>query len=221
MKRLWVIGSGGHAKVVIDAARASGEFDVVGVLDDREGRWGETVLGVPVRGPASPETLHRLGVDLAVIAVGPNQARAEISRRFGVSPEWATVVHPAAILSRHVRLGEGTVVAAGTVVQPDSVVGRHAILNTCCSVDHDCRVGDFVHLAPGVRLAGDVRIGVGALLGIGSCVLPQKAVGAWSTVGAGGVVVDDIPDGVKAIGVPARYAREGTAQVPEKIGSGV
>ncbi|MBX6311477.1 MAG: acetyltransferase [Isosphaeraceae bacterium] len=204
MRPLWIIGAGGHAKVVIDAARASGRFEVAGVLDDDPGRRGMCVLGIPIRGEASPEAVKRLGIGHAVIAVGSNCARADIARRLGGHVAWTSVVHPTAYLAEGVVVGEGSVICAGVILQPEVTVGRHAILNTASSVDHDCLVGDFTHIAPGARLAGNVRIGPGALLGIGSSVLPRCSVGAWATIGAGGVVTRDIPPGVTAIGVPAR-----------------
>jgi len=71
-------------------------------------------------------------------------------------------------------------------------------------VDHDCEIEDFVHIAPGVHLAGGVLVGEGSLLGIGSSVIPYKRIGRWTIVGAGGVVVNDIPDCVTVVGVPAR-----------------
>lgn len=61
MNLLWIIGAGGHAKVVIDAAQAMGSFAVAGVLDDQPERWGSEVLGVRVCGPASPETVRHIG----------------------------------------------------------------------------------------------------------------------------------------------------------------
>jgi len=203
---LWIIGAGGHAKVVIETARAMKTFEPVGVIDDYDARWNSTVLGVPVFGPVTPERLRELGVARAVVAIGANRARAELARRLDGLVAWVTLVHPSAIVAPSVRLGEGTVVFAGAIVQPDTVVGRHVILNTGSSVDHDGVVGDFAHIAPGARLAGGVRIGEGVLVGIGSCVIPGRAVGDWATVGAGAAVVTDIPPGVVAKGVPARSA---------------
>jgi sugar O-acyltransferase (sialic acid O-acetyltransferase NeuD family) len=207
LKPLWIIGSGGHAKVVIETVRASGTFRLAGILDDRADRRGERVLDVPIRGVPSPEVVGRLGVELAVIAIGRNRARAEMAERLDGLVAWATVVHPSACVARTARLGAGAVVFAGAIVQPDAAIGRHTILNTASSTDHDCIVADFAHLAPGVRLAGEVRVERGAFLGVGSCVLPQRSVGAWATVGAGGVVVHDIPGGTTAVGVPARPLR--------------
>jgi len=80
------------------------------------------------------------------------------------------------------------------------------LLNTGCTIDHHNRIGDHAHIAPGVHLGGQVEIGQGALVGIGATVLPQRRIGAWSVVGAGAVVADDVPDNATVIGVPARLS---------------
>jgi sugar O-acyltransferase (sialic acid O-acetyltransferase NeuD family) len=219
MKPLWIVGAGGHAKVVIETARTMGAFEPVGILDDDPCRLGSDVLGVPVRGAAGPESVAALGVGYAVVAIGDNRARAEVARRLDGRVEWATLVHPASTIALPVRLGEGTVVFAGAIVQPDAEIGRHVIVNTGASVDHDSIVGDFAHLAPGVRLAGNVRVGEGAFLGIASCVVPARSVGAWATVGAGGVVTVDVPEAVVAVGVPARWTVVATPANGTRSGS--
>jgi len=207
MQPVWIIGAGGHAKVVIDTLRISGDFDVLGVLDDDPMRFGIEVLGVPVVGEASLESIDRLNIQQAIIAVGSNRARAAVAGRLADRVSWATAIHPTAHLAPGVRIGEGTVVFAGAIVQPSSVIGHHVILNTACSVDHDGSIGDFVHIAPGVRLAGNVQVGAGVLLGIGCCVIPERTIGAWATIGAGSVVVDDVPPDVTAKGIPAKSSK--------------
>lgn len=203
---LWIIGAGGHAKVVIDAALSAGRFEVVGVLDDAPDRIGARVLEIPILDLATTEAVLRLGARHAIIAIGDNRARALIARRLDGLLAWATVIHSTAYLARGAVVGAGSVVFAGAIVQPDARIGQHVILNTASSVDHDSLVGDFAHLAPGVRLAGGVRIEPGALVGIGSCILPGRCVGAGARVGGGAVVVRDVPAGKTAIGLPARVA---------------
>lgn len=200
---LWVIGSSGHAKVVIDTIRAAGQFEVVGVLDDQPDQRGKRVLGVQVHSDASIDSMRRLGVENAIIAVGSNRIRADISQRLYDKFNWATIIHPTAYLAEGVEIGQGTIVMAGAIIQPDSIIGSHVIINTGASIDHDGVVGDFVHVAPGVRLAGNVRVETGALLGIGCCALPGRTVGAWSTIGAGAVVARNVPPRITAFGVPA------------------
>jgi sugar O-acyltransferase (sialic acid O-acetyltransferase NeuD family) len=210
MTPIWVFGSGGHAKVVIATIRAVGTFDVRGVLDDDPGRWGAAVSNVPILGAVSRSEIARRGISNAVLAIGANHHRAAVAERLDGAVEWLSVVHPTAHLADGVQIGLGTVVFAGVIVQADTVVGNHVILNTACTVDHDGVINDFVHVAPGTHLAGNVRIGTGTLLGVGSCAIPGAEVGAWSTVGAGAVVVKDIPAGAVAVGVPATCRRQTT-----------
>ena len=197
--RVYVIGCGGHAKVVVATLLDAG-YDVAAVFDDDSARWGTTLSGIPIVGPiAAIKQRERFP---AIIAIGNNRVRKEIAE--GLDLEWLTVVHPKASFDASVELGEGTVVFCGAVIQPDTRVGDHAIINTAASVDHDCLIGDYVHLAPGVHLAGGVLVGEGAFLGIGSNVVPGVNIGPWATVGAGACVLRSVPREVVAVGVPAR-----------------
>jgi sugar O-acyltransferase (sialic acid O-acetyltransferase NeuD family) len=197
---VYVIGASGHGKVVIATLQAAGAV-VAGVLDDDPSKHGLSIMGVEVTGPS---TLAAGSGHAVLVAVGSNTTRKRIVDRLHDQVVWATAVHPQAYVHPSVALGEGTVVFAGAAIQPDTVIGRHVIVNTGATVDHDCRIGDYVHLAPGVNLAGDVRVNEGAFVGIGACAIQGVEVGEWATVGAGAAATRDIPDGVTAVGVPAR-----------------
>jgi sugar O-acyltransferase (sialic acid O-acetyltransferase NeuD family) len=199
MAKLWILGAGGHAKVVIATARAAG-FHEIAVADDDGARLGTTLLGARVE--ASLQEIASDPTVRAVLAIGDNRTRA----RLGGSArcELVTLVHPSAVVHDSVVLGAGSVVFAGCVIQPDTTIGRHAIVNTAASIDHDCVLGSAVHVAPGTRLAGNVTLGDGVFLGIGAVVIPGCSIGAWTRVGAGAAVVHDLPPEITAIGVPAR-----------------
>jgi pyridoxal phosphate-dependent aminotransferase EpsN len=198
-RQVYVIGAGGHAKVVLRALAEMG-YTAAAVFDDDAEKHGTTLLGVPVVGPVA--ALSDRGRVPAVIAVGGNLARQALAKQLDL--DWITVVHPRAFVDPTVRLGRGTVVFPGAVIEPDTHVGEHVIVNTGASIDHDCTVGDFAHIAPGSRLTGGVALGEGAMLGAGAIVLPGRQVGAWSTVGAGAVVVRHLGPRMVAVGVPAR-----------------
>jgi sugar O-acyltransferase (sialic acid O-acetyltransferase NeuD family) len=188
--------------VIISVLDALG-FPIGGLYDSDPTLIGTRVGNYRVLGDLPPNLEHIEGT--FVLAIGQNTIRQKLAHRLEGHVKWVpALVHPTAMVDPSVQLGVGTVVFAGAIVQPDTVVGDHTIINTAATVDHDGEIGDFVHLAPGVHLAGGVQVGTGAFLGIGASVIPTLRLGEWSTVGAGGVVVRDLPSRVTAVGVPAR-----------------
>jgi len=202
-KPVYVLGAGGHAKVVVSTLQAAG-YRVAAVYDDDPHKWGQCVLDVPIVGAIAPECVP--AGQPVVLAIGNNATRKVVAARF-TNVQWISVQHPNADVHPSVKLGAGTVVFSGAVVQPGAVVGRHCIINTGATVDHDCVIGDYAHIAPGVHLAGEVKVGEGAFLGIGSVAIVGVVIGAWATIGAGAVVIADIPPGATAVGVPAKVIR--------------
>jgi len=202
---VYVIGAGGHAKVVISSLQAQG-VSVGGIFDDDASKWGGRVLGALVLGGVDA-ALEYKNAGRFILAIGDNVRRAELAKLLA-ELSWATVVHPAAYVDSSVRLGLGTVVFAGAVVQPETKIGRHCIINTGATVDHDCEIGDYAHLAPGSHLAGGVIVGSRAMLGIGVTVLPGMRIGEQAVVGAGSVVTNDVDANKTVVGVPARPLRE-------------
>lgn len=198
IRRIAIIGAGGHATVVASTLIAAGH-QIAGFYDDAPSLWGSRILGIPVLGPI--RELSAATCSHALIGIGGNEARKQFAEQLDI--EWMTVIHPFAWVHPEVRLGGGTVICAGAVVQPGARIGSHVILNTKASVDHHCRVGDYAHIAM-AHLGGGASIGDGVFLGLGSCVLPAIHVGAWATVGAGAVVTKDVAPQTTVIGVPAR-----------------
>jgi sugar O-acyltransferase (sialic acid O-acetyltransferase NeuD family) len=198
-----VLGGGGHAKVVISSLRLAG-YVVGAAYDDDPLKHGRTVAGVPVLGPIAhaPDEPERR----YVAAIGDNRLREQVVKRFHRA-EWVTVVHPSAVVDPSVVVGAGSTILAGAIIQAESRIGHHVIVNTAASVDHDCEVDDFAHLAPGSRLGGSVRVGRCAFAGIGASVLPGGRLGDDSVLGAGGVLLRDLPEGTVAVGVPATPIR--------------
>ena len=198
-----IIGGGGHAKVVIESLRASGR--TVSAIVDAD-PTPRTVLGVPVVGDdLKLAELRGQGLSSLFVAIGDNRLREKLglkARALGFT--LVNAVHPSAILSPTAQLGEGVAIMAGVAINADSQVGDLAILNTGAVVDHDCRLGAACHLGPASALAGGVTLGERAFLGVGARVIPGVTIGADTIVGAGGVVVRDLPDGVLALGVPAK-----------------
>jgi len=197
---VWVLGGGGHAKVVVATLQSAGKT-VAGIYDDDPSKRGNLILNTKIVGTTPAQDWWQAEARPAFVAIGDNRVRQRVS---ALSAEWAVAQHEAASVHPSVRVGAGTLICAGVVIQPDAHIGQHVIANTSCSIDHDCVVQDFVHLAPGVTLAGEVHIDEGVFVGAGSTILPGVKIGARAIIGAGSVVLHDVEPAAKVVGVPAR-----------------
>ena len=212
-----VIGAGGHASVVLDALIALG-VDVHGLLDADAARVGEQVLGHPILGGDDLlPLLPGAGVTHYVVGIGsvgntvPREMASRAAEAAGLQP--FTVVHPTAILSPFATLGPGTVVLPGAVVNPNVTTGPHTIINSNATIEHEAALGPFVHIAPGATVLGRVIIQERTHIGAGAVIRQGASIGKDVMVGAGAVVASDLPDEVRAVGVPARFTG-GQSELP-------
>jgi UDP-perosamine 4-acetyltransferase len=203
-KRLVIMGSGGHAKVVIEAFREDDQVQIVGVLSvNVEER---NILGVPILGTDDLlSALRNDGVELCFAAIGDNDLRKRAAgRAIGEGFALANAFSKGASVSPSARFGTGILVAAGAVINADTRIDDMAIINTGASVDHDCHVGEAAHIAPGAVICGSVIVGAEAMVGAGATVIPGLSIGAGARIAAGACVVRSVPSKALARGVPAR-----------------
>ena len=209
-RTLAILGASGHGKVVADAALASG-WDEILFFDDAWPRV--SCLGPwPVIGTTEQLIENQDIFEAVVIGIGDNSLR--LSKAISLSEagiNFATVIHPRAIVSLYTKIGCGSVVFAGAVINPDSVLGDHCVVNTNATVEHDCTLEDAVHISPGANLGGGVSVGRCSWVGIGAAVKQLIHIRKNVIVGAGAVVTDDVPDNLVVVGVPAKplLKREG------------
>jgi len=197
---IYLLGAGGHAKVVIEILEKQ-KIIISGLIDANQDI--KSLLGYPVF-----QTLPENGLDdesKMIICIGDNLTRRRLADKYLVT--YDTAIHPSANLSLRSAIGEGTVIMASVSVNCDTAIGKHVILNTNCSVDHDCFIDNFVHISPNAALAGNVQVGEGSHIGIGACVIPGIKIGKWATIGAGAVILKNVPDFAVVVGNPGKLIK--------------
>ena len=197
---MYLFGASGHCKVIINIIEKSNQYQIDAILDDNP-KLKSIFNNVVIKTTDFKLKAH----DLLFIAIGNNFIRKKISKKYPL--KYPVLIHPQAIVASSVSIGEGSVVMAAAIINPDVVVAKQCIINTGAIIEHDCVLNDFVHISPNVALAGNVKIGEGTHVGIGSCVIQGVVIGKWVTIGAGAVIIKDIPDYAVVVGNPGRIIK--------------
>jgi UDP-perosamine 4-acetyltransferase len=205
MKKIIIIGGGGHAKVVADIFISQRKFEITGYIDNHISESDRLIHNIPYLGNDSDlEKLRRL-TNFVFVAIGDCNLRNKIfnnllQRNFS----FVNAISPFANLSSTVKMGVGIAIMPGVSINADTTIEDNVIINTGSTVDHDNFIKTSAHIAPGCSLAGSVTIGACTFVGVGCKIVPGVTVGNNSIIGAGSVVVKSLPSSILAYGVPAK-----------------
>ena len=207
-KPVIVVGTGGHAKVLIEILRLN-KVRILGATDIDMERAISCLCGVNVIGNddalAAAYSPGEVTLVNGVGSVRVTPRRGEIFERFqSQGYRFESVIHPAAIVSPNVVLSEGVQIMAGAIVQSGSRIGANTIINSNAVIEHECEIQSHVHIASGATLCGGVRVGNYAHIGAGATLIQQLQIGENALIAAGAVVTKNIAANVMVAGVPAR-----------------
>lgn len=205
MKRLVLIGGGGHCKSVLDTVLRTGTYIDI-VITDPDIEKNTLISGVRVVGDDDllPE-IYKSGFTDACITVGalvnPEARRRICDRVKGIGFNFPAIIDPSAVVSDSSKIGEGSFIGKNAVVNADAVIGDHCIINSGAIVEHECIIGDFSHISVGAVLCGNVNIGSNCLIGAGCKVKQGVSIGNNSIVGIGSTVLHDVEPGRTVYGL--------------------
>jgi len=170
MKKIILLGGGGHTKSVIDVIEQEKRFEIAGIVEKSTDR-SQTLLGYEIIGTDNDLPALRKHYDYALVTIG-QLASAELriklyTRLKELGFILPTIISPHAYLSKHATLGEGTVVMHHALINAGAKVGSNCIINSKALIEHDAIVEDHCHISTGAILNGGVRVAKGSFIGSG------------------------------------------------------
>lgn len=207
MKDLYIIGAGGFGREVAWLVERINEvnptWNLKGFIDDNESLWDSDEGTYKVLGGC--DYLKSLGDVYAVCAIGSARVRKIVIEKFvGSDVKFATVIDPSVLVSKRVKIGEGTIICAGTIVTVDIKIGNHVIINLDCTIGHDDVIEDYVTINPSVNVSGNVVVCECSELGTGVQIIQGRKIFENTIIGAGAVVVKDCAESGTYVGSPAK-----------------
>lgn len=191
-----IVGARGGAKMILDALKSQGTFNVKYLLDDSKLEY-ERLSGIKILGGTNLlEDLFEKGYRNIVLAFGTISQRKNRLQMYHVlsSAGWSfpNIIHCQAMIEGSVEMGSGNIVLAGAVVGSGVEMGDYNFINTGSIISHECRLENNVHTAPGCVLAGRVSVGSSTLIGMNSTIYFDINIGENATINNGVVINKDV-----------------------------
>ena len=208
-KKLVIIGAGGFGREILyqlaEVNRKTDLYEIVGFVDDTPELQDKTINGYPVMGDLQWLIDYDREI-CAVICIGNSKARQKVVEKISVNPNisFPTFIADDVRFAEDLEYGQGCIICLSSILTVNVMMGNFVIVNLDCTIGHDAILDDFVTLYPSVNVSGNVHIGCCTEIGTGSNIIQWKTIGENTIVGAGAVVVKDIPANCTAVGNPAK-----------------
>lgn len=211
MKSLVIIGAGGFGREVAWLAEkinhVKNEYERICFVDDNL-EIGTKVNGYEVIGTIE-SLINNEDVCDITIAIGNSVTRKAIAERLmkDNTKAFPNLIDPDVDLDIK-KLGKGNIICSGNILTVDYTIGDFNIINLSSTVGHDVEIGNYVTVYPGVNISGNVTIEDLCEIGTGTKIIQGVNIGRNTILGAGSVIISDIPKDVMAAGVPAKVKKE-------------
>ena len=205
-----IIGAGTYGEVYLAYLQEAG-VEVVGFLDDNKTIQGTNVKGVPVLGGVDLlQTLKSTyGVEAVYCPIGNNKLRVRfLSLAKELGYKTPNYIHPSVIISPNVTIGDGVYILLGTSIMPYTVIKDYVMISMNVGLAHHSILENGVFLSTGCNFGASIHANKYAYCGISSTIMTGvKELGEDCLIGAGAVVIRDVPDRAVVAGVPAKVIK--------------
>lgn len=200
---VYIIGSGGNSKIVIDMCILL-NYKIVGIFDDSyDSGKRNAYIGCKIIGNInSIKTYSKINI---INSLGNNKLRSDFYQDLkNYDFFWINCIHPNSYISPTAKLGKGNIICYGAVINSDTVIGNFNLINTCAIIEHDCTINSFNHFAPRSTLCGGIKVENLNLFGVATSVIPGLHIGNNNTIGSSTAVTKNIIDSATVVGVPGK-----------------
>lgn len=209
MKSVVIVGAGGFGREVLEIFKAQNKisktWDILGFVDEDKQLHGKIMNGYPVLGGLDWLREHNNDNLGCVCAIGTCETRKQVVEKLQeIGVNFHNAIHPSVIMSEFAELGKDVIICAGSILTVNIKIGDHVHINLNSTIGHDAVIGSYCTINPIVAINGNNHLAEGVYIGTGATFIQGISVGSWSTIGAGAVVIEHIPDKVVAVGVPAK-----------------
>lgn len=205
-----IIGAGTYGEVYLAYLKEAG-VDVVGFVDDDPRYAGKSVRGIPVIGMTSElaELREKYELEAVYCPLGDNKLRVKflkMARELGY--QTPNFIHPSVLISPNVTIGNGVYILLGSTIMPHTTIKDYVMISMGVHLAHHTVLEEGVFLSTGCNFGASITAHKYAYCGISSTIMTGlHELGEDCLIGAGAVVIRDVPPKAVMAGVPAKVLK--------------
>lgn len=189
-----LIGGGGHCKACIDVLEQEGKHSIAGIVETNTNK-GQKQLGYSIIGTDTdlPSLIKQYSCLIAIGQIKDVGSRLRIYNKLqDLGADMPVVISPQAYVSRHARIGQGTIIMHGAIINADAEIGKNCIINSRALVEHDAVIKDHCHISTGAIINGGAVVDQQTFIGSQAEIREYIKIGEQSLIGAGETILNNI-----------------------------
>jgi sugar O-acyltransferase (sialic acid O-acetyltransferase NeuD family) len=215
MKKIIIIGSGGHAKIIYQEIHKLNKLKFIGFIDEikKKKTLIKKIKSKKLTVLGNINYLKKIydNKTYLIIGIGNNFIREHVVRQIEKKikfVKWATVISKDSIISKDVTIGIGSIVVSGSVINTETKIGKHCIINTKSLIEHNNLIENYASCGPSTVTGGNVTIKKNAFIGIRSTIKNNITIGKNVIIGANSLVLKNCIQNYIYYGRPAKKIKK-------------
>ena len=197
MKKLIIVGAGGHSKTCIEVAESSKKYKVIGLIDNKVNING-IFKNIKIFNEKSINAVLKVtkNAHIGVGQIKSAKLRIKLFKKFKNKVfNFTVLIHSKAYISKYSFVGEGTLVGINSIINANCNIGHNTIINNKSLIEHDSIIGNNCHISTGVIINGNCLIGDNTFIGSGAIINNNISIGKNCVIGSGNIIKKDLKAG--------------------------
>ncbi len=202
-----IAGAGTYGAVYHKYISEQGIHEVLGFADDDPTKIGTKICGLEVICETNNyKKLKEIGIEGVFCPIGNNKIRYKILTGFSDNG-FATpgFIHDSVIIPEDIIIEKGVYILPGSIIMPFVNIHDYVMISMGVKIAHHTILRKASFISTGANIGANIDFGEYAFAGIG-CTLTTgvESIGNGATIGAGAVIIRDVPANAVVVGNPGR-----------------
>lgn len=202
-----IVGAGTYGQVYAEYLKE--KYEILGFIDDDTNLHNTEINGIKVLGNFNYLIVNLHKETNVFIPIGNNKVRVDLLNKVIASGfKTPNFIHKNTWIHSSVKIGKCVYILPGTQIMPLTEIKDFVLISMGVNIAHHTVIEQGCFFSQGSNIGASIKFRENVFCGIGSTVMTGvNTVGKGSLIGAGAVIIKDVPDDATVVGNPGRIIK--------------